>query len=544
MNKNKIQRIKTKCDNCNKELELIPYLYNRSVHHYCNKQCQHEYEARENFEDRKCIECGNEFHCSKRDKKKFCCKECELNYKYKQSHENRICESCGEEFECVKSSKKRFCNTTCQSKWQSTYSHILNPRIRETEIKCEWCGNKYKEWDYKIKAEQHNFCREKCRQEWFAKDYSQRESTKIASQSRAINMLEEGFFNQTDTRCQKVVDKILSNNNIAYINEKGYDNIFAVDNYLTDYNLIIEVMGTYWHTDPRKYKTIGYDMQVDRIRRDKAKHSYFRNNHNIEVLYLWEEDIMNNSPLCKELIKEYIDNKGKLVDYQSFNYILKNNKLELIENIIIPYSEFKAEELNEIIDLSVKQQMSRKQEDKWTKYNCETCGKECEELTSHYKLHDHHYCSQECTNKNRRVEVECKQCGKSFIISKSRYDNEPLKEFACSRECLFIYKKQHKLRITTIEKIKKSKVGQYTKGENANSKKVLVYNNVNELIKTFNSVLECAEWMVEIGLNKTIGTAKDYINKSEKNNVDYKGYYFKRTRENLMVFKNKISIVE
>ncbi|HBA03773.1 MAG TPA: hypothetical protein DCW51_07405, partial [Clostridium sp.] len=88
-------------------------------------------------------------------------------------------------------------------------------------------------------------------------------------------------------------------------------------------------MGTYWHTDPRKYKTINYDMQVDRIRRDKAKHSYFVNNKGIEILYLWEEDILNNTQLCGTLIREYIKNKGKLENYQSFNYTTSQNKIKL-----------------------------------------------------------------------------------------------------------------------------------------------------------------------------------------------------------------------
>ena len=42
------------------------------------------------------------------------------------------------------------------------------------------------------------------------------------------------------------------------------------------------------------------------------------------------------------------------------------------------------EELNKIISIETKEKRSHKQQDKWTKFNCENCGKEKEELTSHY----------------------------------------------------------------------------------------------------------------------------------------------------------------
>lgn len=37
--------------------------------------------------------------------------------------------------------------------------------------------------------------------------------------------------------------------NIKYINEKTFK-YYSVDNYLVDYNLIIEIMGDYFHANP------------------------------------------------------------------------------------------------------------------------------------------------------------------------------------------------------------------------------------------------------------------------------------------------------
>jgi len=49
-----------------------------------------------------------------------------------------------------------------------------------------------------------------------------------------------------------------------------------------------------------------------------------------------------------------------------------------------------------------KEKMSHKQLDKWTVFNCEYCGKEKEELTTHYKKAKHHFCSYNCVYKFKK----------------------------------------------------------------------------------------------------------------------------------------------
>lgn len=99
-------------------------------------------------------------------------------------------------------------------------------------------------------------------------------------------------------------------------------------------------MGDFWHCHPLKYtKDNMRDIQRKRIPKDKAKHTYLKNNYNIEILYLWEDDIYNNLDVCIALIDKYINNNGILENYHSFNYRLKNNDLILNDNIIIPYQD-------------------------------------------------------------------------------------------------------------------------------------------------------------------------------------------------------------
>lgn len=67
-----------------------------------------------------------------------------------------------------------------------------------------------------------------------------------------------------------------------------------------------------------------------------------KNKYNIEILYLWEDDLYKNEELCKKLIQLYIRNKGILLNYNSFNYHLnEDNTMSINSEIIIPYQNRK-----------------------------------------------------------------------------------------------------------------------------------------------------------------------------------------------------------
>lgn len=290
-----------KCEYCGKEVYKTKTQYNKAKHHFCSTKCQKEFEHKEKYEDRKCEMCGNIFNVSKK-------------------------------------STKRFCSRECQGKWQSTQTGVVNPRYKKVEIKCENCGKKFHEKLYKTKNGQRNFCSNECRQEWYSKVFSQNDDWREKSRKRAVKILENRQLD-TNTKPQQIINDLLTSMNISYVNEKGFT-YYAVDNYLDEYNLIIEVMGDFWHCNPLKYSSMNsYDIHKKRIPRDKAKHSYFKNNYNIEILYLWEDDIYNNLDVCKAIIDKYINNKGTLEDYHSFNYHLDDENLILNDNIIVPYQD-------------------------------------------------------------------------------------------------------------------------------------------------------------------------------------------------------------
>lgn len=289
------------CENCGKLIYKTKTNYNRHKHHYCSNKCQLEKQHELTYEDRECEICGGLFHVRKK-------------------------------------STQRFCSVECQRVWLTEQVGALNPKFARKEIECEYCGERYLVRNYKFKSSEHKFCSNKCRQSWYAEVFSQDENWKEESKKRAVRILENKQID-TNTKPQQIINDVLTKMGISYINEKGFK-YYAVDNYLDDHNLIIEVMGDFWHCHPLKYnKDNMKDVHKKRIPRDKAKHTYFINNFGIEILYLWEDDIYNNLDVCERLIDKYVRNKGVLENYHSFNYIIKNNELILNDGIIIPYQD-------------------------------------------------------------------------------------------------------------------------------------------------------------------------------------------------------------
>lgn len=444
-------KVEYKCDCCNKDSVSNPSRYLSTGTHCCSKECSNKFKKDKNYHkiigEGNCLYCNNKFKiydnvpdqkfCSSSCKSKYyyefeqkqetvvcsnckklysrrkpsrsrqyennyCSLECELEFKHKEKWEFRKCEICGEEFECLKSSSQRFCGYECQGVWQSktligeNANHFDKKLPLENRMTtCDWCGKEVTLIPSKL-LQEHHFCSHECSRSWLSKHYVNTDENIDRQRKLAVKILEDGLISKTETEPQLIINDLLKNMDVIYKNEKGFT-YYNMDNYLIDYNLAIEVMGTFYHQDPRFYDKINYEERYKTVVRDKAKHTYLKNKYDIEILYLWEEDIKNNLDLCKELILKYIQNSGILNNYQSFNYTLKNNKLVLNNQIVRPYIEYNASELKSILDIKVKEKISKKQPKKWIQFNCENCGTETEQLKSKYNKNKHHFCSHQCT---------------------------------------------------------------------------------------------------------------------------------------------------
>ena len=231
---------------------------------------------------------------------------------------------------------QRFCSDKCQNEWQKSRVNFDNPKFAGGTLECAWCGNKYVVGKYKLEHGS-KFCSTECRQAWYSSVWSQSEAWKEESKKRAAALLQNNTV-KTQTKPQIIANAILEDIGISYINEKPFV-YYAVDNYLPDQDLVIEVMGDYWHCSPIRYVAPKNDRQRHVISRDKAKHTFLRDRYNIEILYLWEADLIHNTEKCKALILEYVNHGGRLSNYHSFNYIYDDGDLTLLEDIITPFQE-------------------------------------------------------------------------------------------------------------------------------------------------------------------------------------------------------------
>ena len=69
------------------------------------------------------------------------------------------------------------------------------------------------------------------------------------------------------------------------------------------------------------------------------------------------------------------------------------------------------------------------------------------------------------------------------------------------------------------------KIGCCVGESNYNSKKIILYDIENDSTKNFNSISDCAKWMVDNNISNKINTAKDAINTSINKNRPYKSKY-------------------
>ena len=316
-----------KCDFCGKV--FTTHSNRPQMEKYCCLKCKQEQEkTRTNRHINRCANCGGEIRRYDKPKGKlvFCCRKCQGEYNHRQAYEYRKCEFCGKEYECSKKSKQRFCCATCQNKWQSTlkgsqcgnyHKHVT---IANRTVVCQVCGKSFLTRPYCIKTAK--YCSHECAHFALVQAHTRKDSRE----------------KRVDTVIQRKVNGILESLGIEYVNEKqvGY---FRLDNFLTASRLVIEVMGQYWHADIRIFQNHINDIQKRDIIQDKKKRTFVLNKLGVHILYLWEEEVLHNEELCRQLVLRYVNSDGKLLDYHSYNYHLDNGECMLNHDLIVGYMD-------------------------------------------------------------------------------------------------------------------------------------------------------------------------------------------------------------
>jgi endogenous inhibitor of DNA gyrase (YacG/DUF329 family) len=365
---------KVNCYTCNSEFKLPPHRIMGSERHFCSRKCHSLWQTTDEYSkihrkdgtyiEVECDNCGEFFSKmkSQADKHKynFCSRKClgESNHMWienpnpKKEKVKVDCDHCGEEKyvheAIVKNNKYHFCGRECYSNWRRENTRgENNATYSRVDTQCSQCNKDIKVIPYNMKNRKDNFCSQECYWKYRSIHYSGENHPHFGKKKtpeqieemrkRMVQMYADGVFDRK-TSIQEDIDWILTKLEIDYENEYSCK-YYSIDNFLNKYNLMIEVMGDYWHSSPIKYNSFDdlNKTQKDGVRRDKSKHTYIKKYRDIEVLYLWEYDIRNNIELCEALIIEYIVRKGIMKNYHSFNYYLDENGLELKDDITLPF---------------------------------------------------------------------------------------------------------------------------------------------------------------------------------------------------------------
>lgn len=232
------------------------------------------------------------------------------------------------------------------------------------KFNCSYCGLEIEITPYEASkknsfGDSNNFCSQECywkfRSEYYCGEkgamyrHEYTEEQKKNLSAGVVKRLQNTDI--TNTSIQLSVNNILDDLQIRYQREYPLD-YYACDNFLTDYNVIIEVMGDYWHGSPLKYNENAYllnGIQRKTILKDKQKRGYIKNHYGYPILNLWESDIKNSPEKCRAIISLFVNNSGVLSNYHSFNYSYDNNILTVNDNLITPYQEMQSDQYSHLI---------------------------------------------------------------------------------------------------------------------------------------------------------------------------------------------------
>lgn len=264
------------------------------------------------------------------------------------------CKECGKELVVRPSQYKKQKHFHCDEHIKHKPSGKDSPFYKQVEVQCTNCGNLYSvaPYDYNKSnrfGDNHNFCCQQCYWEYRSKYYIDEkhhmfgthhsDEQKHRQSELVIKMISDGIMPQTMTKPHKKINDLLESHKICFENEH-IEKYHSIDIFLSNYNLMIEIMGNYWHAHPLKYNIYQLTKQQKKsIKQDKSKHTYVKKYENVDILYLWEKDINENIDLCWLLIKKYIKNNGVLDNYHSFNYHLDQNTLVLNDILVTPFQE-------------------------------------------------------------------------------------------------------------------------------------------------------------------------------------------------------------
>lgn len=211
------------------------------------------------------------------------------------------------------------------------------------KVKCSFCDEDIVKLESKARKSDNHFCDYECMGQWMSENLKGKDNPNYgngdawtdemrkASAKRVVKRLSDSDFKFHRTKPELTTEEILNDLKIPFKSE--YDcEYYLIDKYLYEQDLMIEVQGNFFHCNPTMNLENSRETKI--LRKDTAKNTYIKKYYDIEILYLWEKDLKDDFDKCKKIVQLYIDKNGKLDNYHSFNYEVKNGELKLIDTLV------------------------------------------------------------------------------------------------------------------------------------------------------------------------------------------------------------------
>lgn len=258
--------VEVKCDYCKKNFNLKGKSYIKK-HNFCCRECYHKYQS--------------DFLRGKDNKNSI-----EKNIYY--------CANCNKEIALLESQAKYkkniFCSKQCRFQYDSkVFVGSGNPNYRDGNIiiNCLCCNKEFaRPANQKGRAK---YCSKECKNKYWSEVLSKTPE----NQKRLIQQGITAKLNQKNkfTKPEIIVYDYIQKLNIICIPQHPMCNRFVVDFFIPSLNMVIEVLGDYWHGNPLKYSDDKItEKQLKHRQKDKFKMDYLIK-EGYEVHMIWENDI-------------------------------------------------------------------------------------------------------------------------------------------------------------------------------------------------------------------------------------------------------------
>ena len=235
-------------------------------------------------EPKNCPACGQTFLWKQKATQKFCCLKCSSDYK--KTGNEVDCAGCGKSvyrsFWEIKGTKNSYCSPKCQNEDHSK-------RLLKNDYKiadCHYCGDEFQTTYHRKK-----FCSVACSARYNLKEINSRPPAATA------------------TKPEIEMAALLDESNINYETQKQLQWEFGwkyFDFYLPDFNILLEVDGTYWHGKDLSINELD-DRQAHTRQNDEIK-TIIAAEQGYDLIRIWSDEI-NVTMLNKRLNKVTNANK-------------------------------------------------------------------------------------------------------------------------------------------------------------------------------------------------------------------------------------------